>query len=65
MWTLKNVRAGRMQLWNLRTDAPDDRRQLTYLDGGILPLVTLSENGRYAVIAQAGEPGLVIADMTE
>jgi predicted Ser/Thr protein kinase len=58
-------RAGRMQLWNVQAEAPHDRRQLTYLDSGVLPQVALSEDGRYAVTAQAGLPGLVIVDLTE
>jgi hypothetical protein len=60
---LDNTRAERRQLWSAQTEASRDRRQLTYLDSGVLPQVALSEDGRYAVTAQAGEPGLVIAEM--
>ncbi len=58
-------RRGNLQLWRVSQSAPEDREQLTFLDGGIAPGFSLSNDGRYVLcIAASGElPSLVLVSL--
>jgi hypothetical protein len=55
---------GRLQLWQAATPH-QPRKQLTFLDSGIAPHCTLSNNGAYAVCALPEDASLIIAQLRE
>jgi len=54
---------GLTQIWAIPTEAPFDPVQLTHLEEGTSPELTLSGDGNYALTAEPGKPVVVIVSI--
>jgi len=60
-------RRGNVQLWRVDRETPEERVQLTFLDDGVAPEFTVSNDGRYALgrAENAEAPALVLVALEQ